>query len=284
MLAQIGWSLLAEEMDRGRTAPPGEPDHPREGAARSLVHLQHAVAARRGLLGQKQYAEAEPLLLNGYEGMKSREATVPARGKYYLLEALERLVQLYEATDKPEEAAKWRKELEARKAADPKVTALNERLTKVLNGEAPKDNAERLTLAQHAFNEKLYSASATLDRSHEGRPEAGQRSDDRPPLQSSPQRLLAAAGTGKDNPAPDEAVKAKFRKQALDWLKAELSAWKREAMIIEPGNKERRRQPRWPTGNKTPTSPASATPGSSPSSPRANRRNGNRSGLMSTHS
>ena len=30
--------------------------------------------------------------------------------------------------------------------------------------------------------------------------------------------------------------KAKLRKQALDWLKADLSAWKRIAMIVEPGN------------------------------------------------
>ena len=35
-----------------------------------------------------------------------------------MTEALERLVQLYEATDKPDLAAKWRKELEAAKAAD----------------------------------------------------------------------------------------------------------------------------------------------------------------------
>ena len=49
---------------------------------------------------------------------------------------------------------------------------------------------------------------------------------------------MAAAGKGKDQPSPDEAAKAKLRKQALDWLKAELSAWKRVSMIIEPGNKE----------------------------------------------
>ena len=30
-------------------------------------------------LGQKKYTEAEPLLLAGYEGMKQREATIPAK-------------------------------------------------------------------------------------------------------------------------------------------------------------------------------------------------------------
>ena len=33
------------------------------------------------LLGQKKYAEAEPLLLSGYEGLKQREASIPPRGQ-----------------------------------------------------------------------------------------------------------------------------------------------------------------------------------------------------------
>ncbi len=36
---------------------------------------------------------------------------------------------------------------------------------------------------------------------------------------------LAAAGQGKDEPPLDDAAKAKFRRQALDWLKAELKDW-----------------------------------------------------------
>ncbi len=69
------------------------------------------------LLGRKNFAGAEPLLIAGYEGMKQREKTIPATGQVRLTEALERLVQLYEATNKPDKAASWRKELEARKAA-----------------------------------------------------------------------------------------------------------------------------------------------------------------------
>jgi serine/threonine protein kinase/tetratricopeptide (TPR) repeat protein len=69
------------------------------------------------LLGQAKYTEAGPLLVAGYEGLKQREATIPAGDKAHLTEALERLVQLYEATGKPDEAAKWRKELESVKAA-----------------------------------------------------------------------------------------------------------------------------------------------------------------------
>jgi tetratricopeptide (TPR) repeat protein len=67
------------------------------------------------LLGQEKYAEAEPLLLRGYEGMKAREKAIPPLSTYCLTEALERLVQLYDARGKPDEAAKWRKELEEEK-------------------------------------------------------------------------------------------------------------------------------------------------------------------------
>jgi hypothetical protein len=40
--------------------------------------------------------------------MKQREATIPAPAKKLLAETLERLVQLYEAWGKPEQAAVWR--------------------------------------------------------------------------------------------------------------------------------------------------------------------------------
>ena len=33
-------------------------------------------------LGQKKYADAEPLLLAGYDGMKQREKTIPPQGKH----------------------------------------------------------------------------------------------------------------------------------------------------------------------------------------------------------
>jgi tetratricopeptide (TPR) repeat protein len=75
------------------------------------------------LLGQKKYADAEPLLLAGYEGMKKREAEGPPHiRKIRLTDALERLVQLYEATEQKEKAAEWRKKLEAAKEADKKPT------------------------------------------------------------------------------------------------------------------------------------------------------------------
>jgi tetratricopeptide (TPR) repeat protein len=67
------------------------------------------------LLGQTNYVAAEPLLLDGYQGMKSRRDGMPEHARGNVTEALDRLVQLYDAWGKEAEADKWRKELEARK-------------------------------------------------------------------------------------------------------------------------------------------------------------------------
>jgi tetratricopeptide (TPR) repeat protein len=63
------------------------------------------------LLGQKKYAEAEPMLKTGYEGMRQREEMIPLGGKVRLTEAIERLVQLYEALGEPGKAAVWKARL-----------------------------------------------------------------------------------------------------------------------------------------------------------------------------
>ena len=62
------------------------------------------------LFGQKKYAEAEPLLLKGYEGMKKREKTIPPQGIIRIPEALDHLIEFSSATNKPDEVKKWRAE------------------------------------------------------------------------------------------------------------------------------------------------------------------------------
>jgi hypothetical protein len=82
----------------------------KEADAWTTFHTQSMLGG--ALLGQEKYADAEPLLLRGYEGMKQREKTIPPPGKVRLPEAVGRLVQLYEATGKEDEAARWRAERE----------------------------------------------------------------------------------------------------------------------------------------------------------------------------
>ena len=43
--------------------------------------------------------------------MNQREAKIPAIGKPHLKEALQRLVQLYDATERPDQAAGWKLKL-----------------------------------------------------------------------------------------------------------------------------------------------------------------------------
>jgi serine/threonine protein kinase/tetratricopeptide (TPR) repeat protein len=66
------------------------------------------------LLGQKKHAEAGPLLLKGYAELRQYRERIPAGFRQArLAEAVNRLVEFYEETGKPEEAIRWRTELEA---------------------------------------------------------------------------------------------------------------------------------------------------------------------------
>jgi len=55
------------------------------------------IALGGALAGQKKFQEAEPLLVEGYSGMKEREAKMPPAAKTRLSEAIRRLVDLYTA-------------------------------------------------------------------------------------------------------------------------------------------------------------------------------------------
>ncbi len=64
------------------------------------------------LLGQQKFADAEPLLLASYEGLRQREAKIPVEVKSSrLTEAIQRLIQLYQATNRPAQAASWEAKL-----------------------------------------------------------------------------------------------------------------------------------------------------------------------------
>ena len=49
-------------------------------------------------------------MLAGYEGMKQREKTIPPQASTRIPEALDRLIELYTATNKPDEVKKWQAE------------------------------------------------------------------------------------------------------------------------------------------------------------------------------
>jgi eukaryotic-like serine/threonine-protein kinase len=64
------------------------------------------------LMAQQKYAEAEPLLVQGYEGLKSREGQIRLLyARQRVGEAGDRVVHLYEVWGKAEKAAQWRANL-----------------------------------------------------------------------------------------------------------------------------------------------------------------------------
>ena len=63
------------------------------------------------MLSQAKFAEAEPLLVQGYEGMKSREKTIPPTSRPRVAEAAARVVRLYEAWRKTQKLAEWKAKL-----------------------------------------------------------------------------------------------------------------------------------------------------------------------------
>jgi serine/threonine protein kinase/tetratricopeptide (TPR) repeat protein len=72
-------------------------------------HTYQAASQMGGfLLIQKHYAAAEPYLIQGFEGMKDRESTIPEPSRRRIAEAHARIVALYEAWGKPEKAEEWR--------------------------------------------------------------------------------------------------------------------------------------------------------------------------------
>ena len=78
------------------------------GQERAVTHLAK-LAIGRNLILQEKYADAEPFLMAGYEGLKANQE--PGRDQR-MAQAIRRLVEFYTAWQKPDEAAKWQNELE----------------------------------------------------------------------------------------------------------------------------------------------------------------------------
>ena len=62
------------------------------------------------LVERMNYADAEPLLRQGIEGLKVRAESLPPEGAAILPQSLDRLIELYTTTNKVEEASKWQAE------------------------------------------------------------------------------------------------------------------------------------------------------------------------------
>jgi serine/threonine protein kinase/Tfp pilus assembly protein PilF len=71
----------------------------------TVFHARHMLGAARA--GQKRFADAEPLLLEGYRGMIERRATMPEFHLPRIGESVLRIIKFYRDVDRPDEVAKW---------------------------------------------------------------------------------------------------------------------------------------------------------------------------------
>jgi eukaryotic-like serine/threonine-protein kinase len=69
----------------------------------------------------QKYADAEPLLKAGYEGMKQRSDKIPPVSKKRFVGAVDRLIELSEATNKLDDAKMWKDEKAKLSAPPPEV-------------------------------------------------------------------------------------------------------------------------------------------------------------------
>jgi tetratricopeptide (TPR) repeat protein len=113
---------------------------------------------------------------------------------------------------------------------------LDRKLAEILKGAAkPKSAAERVELAQVCVAKKLYGTAARFYQeafAEEPRLAEELRAGRR--YEAARAASRAGGGRGKDDPPLDDEARARWRKQALDWLKADLELWGRQVQDGPP--------------------------------------------------
>jgi hypothetical protein len=109
----------------------------------------------------------------------------------------------------------------------------------VLRGDdKPKDALEGIDFASLGYTMKRFGPSARLYAEFLGAdPELAADVPRGRRYNAASAAALAGAGKGEDKPPLDEPEKARWRKQALDWLKADLAFWARQAETGKPDAK-----------------------------------------------
>jgi tetratricopeptide (TPR) repeat protein len=180
-------------------------------------------------LDAKRFEEGRVRLREAVEWQRKALATNPVNPTYrqFLTNHFTGLIMAAKGLGDAEGVAEARKERETVRDSDPAMAALNARLSAILGGgQSPKDQTERLKLARRAYEKALHVVAARLWA--EALAADPKLVDDRQAQHryaAACAAALAGCGKGQDDPSADDAARAKLRRQALDWLKAELSIW-----------------------------------------------------------
>ncbi len=101
------------------------------------------------------------------------------------------------------------------------------KLPAVLAGKIqPVDAVETLDFAQICYNKGLQGASARFwAEAFRAEPKLADDMQAHHRYNAACAAALAGCGRGKDEPPLDDASRARWRQQALEWLEADLAAW-----------------------------------------------------------
>jgi serine/threonine-protein kinase len=136
-------------------------------------------------------------------------------------------------------------------AATEQQATVAARLPAVLTGKVrPAHADEILGFAQLCYEKKLHGASARFwTEAFQTQPKLADDMKLQYRYNAACAAALAGCGQGKDQPPLDESAKARWRKQAIDWLRADLTAWSK---LLESGPTQARQLvaktlPHWKT-------------------------------------
>ncbi len=110
--------------------------------------------------------------------------------------------------------------------ATARLVELDSKLPAILGGLVkPSDALETLGFAELCYSKKLHRASARFwSEAFQAQPKLAEDMNVQNRYNAACAAALAGSGQGKDDPPLDDAAKARWRKQAIDWLKADLAA------------------------------------------------------------
>jgi tetratricopeptide (TPR) repeat protein len=192
-------------------------------------------------MNAKRFVEARDRLRQAVECQRRALASNPAHPTYrqFMANHLTILIRASRALRDVKGLIEAERQFVELRETDPAMAAFDAKLRAIVKGEQrPRNFGEWLQLAQQAYDSARYAAAARLwQEALELDPRLG---DDRQALHrysAACAAALAGCGQGRDDPPPSDDQKSKLRRQALDWLTAERSAW---AKLLAMANEEQR--------------------------------------------
>jgi serine/threonine-protein kinase len=174
---------------------------------------------------EAEYRNALRLKPNYAEVHRNLGITLRAQGRF--VEALAEFRMCHELGSKNPTwrypSAQWVRDAE-------RILDLDHKLPIVLAGKLqPADAAESIGFAQLCYDKKLHGSSARLwSEAFQAQPKLADDMRAQRRYNAACAAALAGCGQGTDNPPLDEPTKARWRKQAVEWLKADLAFWTRQ--------------------------------------------------------